>query len=102
MAMVDRRDGQLSRLMIYLIEDISTIYCVLSVYQTLFVSKLLGAIGSDCDKCLIDFVEDAKKGQVRTVCFRACPVSRWSLSINISSQESIWYLGGWNEVDGVK
>ena len=50
MAMVDRRDGQLSRLMIYLIEDISTIYCVLSVYQTLFVSKLLGAIGSDCDK----------------------------------------------------
>jgi len=61
--------------MIYLIEDISTIYCVLSVYQTLLVSKPLGAIGSD-------------------VCFRACPVSRWSLSINISSQESIWYLGG--------
>lgn len=61
--------------MIYLIGDISTIYCALSVYQTLFVSNPFGAIGSD-------------------VCFRACPVSRWSLSINISSQESIWYLGG--------
>ena len=88
--------------MIYLIENISTIYCVLSVYQTLLVSKPLGAMGSDCDKMLNQLRKGREEGQARTVCFRACPVSRWSLSINISSQESIWYLGGWNEVHGVK
>jgi len=47
-----------------------TFYCVLSANQTLFVSNPSGATGLD-------------------VCFRACPVSRWSLSIIISSQESI-------------
>ncbi len=47
--------------MIYGIEDNSTIYCVLSVYQTLFVSKPSGALGSDCDKGQINGVGDGRK-----------------------------------------